>query len=145
VKTIIEPFRIKSVEPLRLTTPDERKAYLAAAHYNGWLKHIPPLQYPGQALACALYEVGGIRACEIGTVMFGRQRDGSEKPAAMDLVRLAPPGLHPVARRLYRRDLRRDCRRAGEAQRLPHRLIAAGFAAFHGEVRAAPGLRVARD
>lgn len=91
MKTIIEPFRIKSVEPLRLTTPDERKAYLAAAHYNGWLKHIPPLQYPGQALACALYEVGGIRACEIGTVMFGRQRDGSEKPAAMDLVRLAMP------------------------------------------------------
>ena len=34
MKTIIEPFRIKSVEPLRLTTPDERKAYLAAAHYN---------------------------------------------------------------------------------------------------------------
>jgi tyrosine phenol-lyase len=58
---------------------------------RGWLKHIPPLQYPGQALACALYEVGGIRACEIGTVMFGRQRDGSEKPAAMDLVRLAMP------------------------------------------------------
>src|SRR5271165_6431670 len=58
---------------------------------RAWLRHIPPLQYPGQALACALYEVGGIRACEIGTVMFGRQRDGSEKPAAMDLVRLAMP------------------------------------------------------
>ena len=56
-----------------------------------WLKDIPPLEYPGQALACALYEVGGIRSCEIGTVMFGRQRDGSEKPAAMDLVRLAMP------------------------------------------------------
>ncbi len=58
---------------------------------RGWLKHISPLHYPGQALACALYEVGGIRSCEIGTVMFGRQRDGSEKPAAMDLVRLAMP------------------------------------------------------
>ncbi|RBP10383.1 tryptophanase [Roseiarcus fermentans] len=56
-----------------------------------WLSHIPPLEYPGQALACALYEVGGIRACEIGTVMFGRQPDGSEKPAKMDLVRLAMP------------------------------------------------------
>jgi tryptophanase len=56
-----------------------------------WLPHIPPLSYPGQALACALYEEGGIRACEIGTVMFGRAPDGTEKPAAMDLVRLAMP------------------------------------------------------
>ena len=56
-----------------------------------WLKHIPPLEYPGQALACALYEIGGIRACEIGTVMFGRRPDGSERPAPMDLVRLAMP------------------------------------------------------
>ncbi|HLT10521.1 MAG TPA: tryptophanase, partial [Micromonosporaceae bacterium] len=55
------------------------------------LPHIPPLQYPGQALACALYREGGVRSCEIGTVMFGRQADGSEKPAAMDLVRLAIP------------------------------------------------------
>jgi tryptophanase len=58
---------------------------------RAWLSHIAPLQYPGQALAVALYEVGGIRSCEIGTVMFGRQPDGSEKPAAMDLVRLAFP------------------------------------------------------
>ena len=55
------------------------------------LPHIDPLQYPGQALAVALYEAGGVRGCEIGTVMFGRQADGSEKPAAMDLVRLAIP------------------------------------------------------
>ncbi len=56
-----------------------------------WLAHIDPLRYPGQALACALYETGGIRSCEIGTVMFGRQPDGSEIAAAMDLVRLAFP------------------------------------------------------
>jgi len=55
------------------------------------LPHIPPLQYPGQALAVALYEAGGIRGCEIGTVMFGRHPDGSETPAALDLVRLAIP------------------------------------------------------
>ncbi|GIJ50451.1 tryptophanase [Virgisporangium aliadipatigenens] len=55
------------------------------------LPHIDPLEYPGQALAVALYETGGVRACEIGTVMFGRQPDGTEKPAAMDLVRLAIP------------------------------------------------------
>jgi tryptophanase len=55
------------------------------------LSHIPPLQYPGQALATTLYELGGIRACEIGTVMFGLQADGTEKAADMDLVRLAMP------------------------------------------------------
>jgi tryptophanase len=58
---------------------------------RGMLPHITPLQYPGQALAIALYEAGGIRSCEIGTVMFGRHRDGSEQPADMDLVRLAIP------------------------------------------------------
>jgi tryptophanase len=55
------------------------------------LAHVPPLQYPGQALAAALYVEGGIRGCEIGTVMFGRRPDGGEEPAAMDLVRLAIP------------------------------------------------------
>jgi len=59
------------------------------------LPHIPVLEYPGIALVNALYLEGGIRSVEIGTVMFGLQPDGSEKPAAMDLVRLAIP------RRLY--------------------------------------------
>ncbi len=55
------------------------------------LPHIPPLEYPGQALACALYVEGGIRGCEIGSVMFGRRPDGAEHPAPMELVRLAIP------------------------------------------------------
>jgi tryptophanase len=55
------------------------------------LAHIPPLQYPGIALANALYLEGGIRGVEIGTVMFGLHPDGTESPATMDLVRLAIP------------------------------------------------------
>ena len=55
------------------------------------LPHVPPLAYPGQSLAVALYEAGGIRGCEIGTVMFGRHPDGSETAGPMDLVRLAIP------------------------------------------------------
>ena len=55
------------------------------------LAHLDPLEYPGQSLAVALYETGGIRSCEIGTVMFGRRPDGTEQAAAMDLVRLAIP------------------------------------------------------
>lgn len=55
------------------------------------LPHIPSLAYPGQSLAVALYCEGGIRGCEIGSVMFGRQADGSEQAAPMELVRLALP------------------------------------------------------
>jgi len=62
--------------------------YLDAA---ALLPHIPPLAYPGQALSVALYREGGIRGCEIGTVMFGKGLDGSETPAPMELVRLAIP------------------------------------------------------
>jgi tryptophanase len=56
-----------------------------------FLPHIPPLEYPGQSLAVALYVEGGIRSCEIGSVMFGRHPDGTESPAPMELVRLALP------------------------------------------------------
>jgi tryptophanase len=62
--------------------------YLDAA---ALLPHIAPLEYPGQSLAVALYREGGIRGCEIGSVMFGRHPDGSEAPAALELVRLAIP------------------------------------------------------
>jgi tryptophanase len=55
------------------------------------LPHIPPKEYPGQALAVALYLEGGIRSCEIGTVMFGLKPDGTEVEAPMDLVRMAFP------------------------------------------------------
>jgi tryptophanase len=55
------------------------------------LPHIPQSEYPAWALSLALYLEGGIRSVEIGSVMFGMQPDGSEKPAAMELVRLAFP------------------------------------------------------
>ena len=55
------------------------------------LSHIPPLEYPGQSLAVELYRAGGIRGCEIGTVMFGKRPDGTEVAGPMDLVRLAIP------------------------------------------------------
>jgi tryptophanase len=56
------------------------------------LTHIPPSEYPAQALAIELYRQGGVRGVEIGSVMFGKPNaDGVETPAAMELVRLAIP------------------------------------------------------
>jgi tryptophanase len=60
------------------------------------LPDMPVAHYPGWALANALYLEGGIRGCEIGSVMFGKRLDdGSETFHHMELVRLAFP------RRMY--------------------------------------------
>lgn len=54
--------------------------------------HIPVNQYPGQALVCELYKLGGIRCVEIGSVMFGKyDENGKLVPSPMELVRLAIP------------------------------------------------------
>jgi tryptophanase len=55
------------------------------------LPHIPQHEFPAWALSLVLYLEGGIRSVEIGSVMFGQQADGSEKAAAMELVRMAFP------------------------------------------------------
>jgi tryptophanase len=56
------------------------------------LPHIPPERFPGLALACELYFAGGIRSCEIGSVMFGKVAPGGRfQPAPLELVRLAIP------------------------------------------------------
>ena len=39
MRTIIEPFRIKVVEPIRMTTREERECFVAAAHYNLFSLH----------------------------------------------------------------------------------------------------------
>ncbi|HMV23900.1 MAG TPA: tryptophanase [Saprospiraceae bacterium] len=63
--------------------------YLDAKQF---MDHIPVNQYPGQVLACELYVQGGIRACEIGSLMFGKYDiDGKLIPAQLELVRLAIP------------------------------------------------------
>jgi tryptophanase len=69
--------------------PGGHAVYLDA---KSLLPHIPPSAFPAQALAIALYRRGGVRGVEIGSVMFGKRLpDGSETPAAMELVRLAIP------------------------------------------------------
>jgi tryptophanase len=91
-------YRIRSVEYLAekmiaAGIPIVRPAGGHALYLDArsWLPHIPPHQFPGWALSVALYVEGGIRACEIGSVMFGQQPDGSERAADLELVRLAFP------------------------------------------------------
>jgi len=88
-------YRIRSVEYLgeRLLAagiaivepPGGHAIYLDA---KAFCPQIPAEQFPGQAVVCGLYRVAGIRAVEIGSVMFG----GPGRPAPpMELVRLAIP------------------------------------------------------
>ncbi|HEX6064210.1 MAG TPA: tryptophanase [Longimicrobiales bacterium] len=70
--------------------PGGHAIYIDAAAF---LPHVPPLQLPGAALVAELYAEGGVRAVEIGTVMFGRRDSvtGEEVAGPQELVRLAIP------------------------------------------------------
>jgi len=73
-----------------LQPPGGHAIYLDAARFA---PHLRPLDLPGIALCAELYILGGVRAVEIGTAMFGK-RDavtGAEHPATRELVRLAIP------------------------------------------------------
>jgi len=92
-------YRIRSVEYLGeklvssgvpiVQPPGGHAIYLDAKRFAS---HLPPDHYPGQAIVCELYRVGGIRSVEIGSVMFGKYNPtGRLISPAMELVRLAIP------------------------------------------------------
>jgi tryptophanase len=58
-----------------------------------FLPHIPRQDFPAWALTVALYRQAGVRAVEIGTVMFGKTDEGTGKPIfpKLEMVRLAIP------------------------------------------------------
>ncbi|HUM96337.1 MAG TPA: tryptophanase [Chitinophagaceae bacterium] len=92
-------YRIRSIEYLtnKLIAAGVPVMQPAGGHAvyidaKAFLPHIPVHQYPGQALACALYTEGGIRSVEIGSLMFGKYDNNNHLvPAALELVRLAIP------------------------------------------------------
>jgi tyrosine phenol-lyase len=93
-------YRIRSVEYFGnclsdlglsiIQPPGGHAVYLDAA---AMLPHLPPSQFPAQALVCELYAIGGIRGVEVGSSMFGGKDPltGEVRYAAMELVRLALP------------------------------------------------------
>jgi len=70
--------------------PGGHAVYIDAAAF---LPQLDPLEYPGIAITVELYREAGIRAVEIGSVMFGAidPESGKERPAEQELVRLAIP------------------------------------------------------
>jgi tryptophanase len=93
-------YRVRSIEYLGehllregvqiVEPPGGHAVYIDA---TAFCPHIPPAQFPGQALVCALYRHAGIRAVEIGSVMFGRvdPDTGESVHPPLELVRLAIP------------------------------------------------------
>lgn len=92
-------YRIRSVEYLGeklinsgvpiIEPPGGHAIYIDAKRF---LPDLPSDQFPGQSIVCELYLEGGIRAVEIGSVMFGKyDTDGKLIPPPMELVRLAIP------------------------------------------------------
>jgi len=72
-----------------LRRPGGHAIYIDAKRF---LPNIPPEKYPGQAIVCELFRVGGIRSVEIGSVMFGKYDENHHfLPPPMELVRLAIP------------------------------------------------------
>ncbi|MFO0856417.1 MAG: tryptophanase [Phycisphaerales bacterium] len=71
---------IRIIEP-----PGGHAIYIDASHF---CPHIPRSQFPGQAVVCGLYNIAGIRSCEIGSVMAGPR---PQTPPTLELVRLALP------------------------------------------------------
>ncbi|WNZ14212.1 tryptophanase [Streptomyces sp. 11x1] len=82
---VVRSAGVDIVEP-----PGLHALYLNAGRL---LPHIPPHQFPGQALACRLYLEGGIRSVELGSLYLGTE-DETGAPltsAPYELLRLAVP------------------------------------------------------
>jgi tryptophanase len=93
-------YRVRSVEYLGeklaaagvpiVLPPGGHAVYLDAKRFT---PHLPPSAYPGQSIVCELYRHGGIRAVEMGSVMFGKYAPKTRKLISppLELVRLAIP------------------------------------------------------
>ncbi len=102
------------------------------------LGHLEPLEYPGQSLAVALYETGGIRACEIGTVMFGPppRRLGAARASRSRPTRHPASHVHAEPHGLRDRSVHRCCQPRLGAAGLSNRRATANAPPLHRPLRA---------
>lgn len=131
-------YRVRSVAYLgdRLETAGIATVRPAGGHAifidaAAFCPHLPRSAFPGQSVACGLYLEGGIRACEIGSVMFG-------SAATMELVRLAIPRRTYTQSHIdYVAEVAADLKR--RAAELPgYRIVEAPPALRHFTARFAP-------
>ena len=87
IRYVVERLAARGIPVLR--PAGGHAIFLDAAEF---LPHVAWEKFPGQALACELYLEGGVRTCELGSLMLGGRDDaGRPTPAAHELVRLAVP------------------------------------------------------
>lgn len=80
----VSAYMARGLNKLGIPTVQPAGGHAVYIDAKAFLPNIPTSQFPGQALVCEMYLSEGIRACEIGSVMFG-------KAATMELVRMAFP------------------------------------------------------
>jgi tyrosine phenol-lyase len=106
-RTIAEPYKIKMVEPIKMTTREYREQKVREAGIpivlpvgghavfldaKRFLPHLPQEHFPSQALAAALYVDSGVRSMERGIVSAGRDpKTGDHRRPKLELVRLTIP------------------------------------------------------
>lgn len=85
-------YLAEGLDALGLPTVKPPGGHAVYVDAGAFLEHVPAGEFPGQSLVIALYLACGIRACGLGSVMFGKPgRDEPQSAPALELVRLAIP------------------------------------------------------
>lgn len=103
--TRVQQVRNLSLKLRNLGIPCIHGGHSVSIDAGALLPHLRWDQFPAHALALTLYLVGGIRSCDVGSLMLGRdQKSGENRKAYKEMLRLAIP-----RRRYTDNELNRVC------------------------------------